>query len=205
MSVATPAPCCVKALEDATARWPARSRASDGIMAAAGHPWPSDHYSGNAFDLTHDPAHGVDCEVLSREVIADSRVTYVIWNRQIYNRARATEGWRSYRGPNPHTKHMHVSIRAAARNNLAPWPWSGQGPIGGKDWFTMATVADLERAIRKVLNEGTAYGQKSWAGTSKATLDNIQRVVNLITQQVIPRLGSVQGANMGGEPAQGGS
>ncbi len=77
--------------------------------------------------------------------------------------------------------------------------------VSGDDWFASASAADLERTIRKVLNEGTAYGQKSWAGTSKATLDNIQRVVNLITQQVIPRLGSVQGANMGGEPAQGGS
>ena len=67
----------------------------------------SDHNDGNAFDLTQDSAHGVDCDVLSRQVINDARVTYVIWNRQIYNRSRAAEGWRHYSGSNPHNHHMH--------------------------------------------------------------------------------------------------
>jgi hypothetical protein len=84
----------------------------------------SDHNDGNAFDLTHDPAHGVDCGVLSRLVINDNRVTYVISNRQIYNRARVAEGWRPYTGLNPHNRHMHVSIQAASRDDLSPWPWS---------------------------------------------------------------------------------
>lgn len=122
----TPAPCCLQALRDATTRWPSRNRASDGIMGDAAHQArKSDHNDGNAFDLTHDPAHGVDCNVLSRQVINDTRVTYVIWNRQIYNRSRAGEGWRAYNGSNPHDHHMHVSIQAASRNTLSPWPWSG--------------------------------------------------------------------------------
>jgi hypothetical protein len=53
----------------------------------------------------------------------------------------------------------------------------------------MATEADLERVVRRVLNEGTAYGQKNWAGTSKATLRAAQHLANLINQKVIPRLG----------------
>jgi hypothetical protein len=123
--MATAAPCCSQALRDATTRWPNRNRASDGIMGDAAHQRRrSDHNDGNAFDLTHDPTHGVDCHVLSRQVINDQRVTYVIWNRQIYNRDRAAEGWRAYTGPNPHAHHMHVSIRATSRNDLAPWPWS---------------------------------------------------------------------------------
>jgi hypothetical protein len=187
--MALAAPCCSKALADATTRWPQRSRASDGILGDAAHQRrKSDHNQGNAFDLTHDPLHGVDCGSLSRLAINDRRVTYVIWNRQIYSRARASEGWRSYHGPNPHTSHMHVSIRSDARNNLAPWPWSGRGPIDTGEWFTMATAADLERVVRKVLNEGTAFGQKSWAGTSKATLSTSQGIVNILRQQVIPRL-----------------
>lgn len=52
------------------------------------------------------------------------------------------------------------------------------------------TVGELARSVRRVLNEGTAYGQTSWAGTSKATLAAIQQVVNLIVQQVIPNLPS---------------
>jgi len=54
----------------------------------------------------------------------DARVTYVIWNREIFNRDRATEGWRPYDGPNPHNHHMHVSIKASARNDVSKWPWS---------------------------------------------------------------------------------
>jgi hypothetical protein len=59
---------------------------------------------------------------------------------------------------------------------------------GTGGWFDMATPADLERVVRKVLNEGTAYGQKSWAGTSQATLRSVQHVINLLMGQVIPKL-----------------
>jgi hypothetical protein len=123
--MAVPALCCLQALRDATARWPNRDRSSDGIIGDTAHQQRhSDHNDGNAFDLTHDPAHGVDCGVLSRLVINDNRVTYVISNRQIYNRARVAEGWRPYTGLNPHNQHMHVSIGAASRDDLSPWPWS---------------------------------------------------------------------------------
>jgi hypothetical protein len=129
--MASPAKCCRQALQDATAHWPNRNKASDGIMGDAAHQKrKSDHNLGNAYDLTHDPANGVDCHTLSRQVINDPRVTYVIWNRRIYNRARAAEGWRNYTGQNPHTKHMHVSIRAVARDILTPWPWSAGGATG---------------------------------------------------------------------------
>ncbi|HMU64815.1 MAG: hypothetical protein U1E82_07145 [Nitrosomonas sp.] len=125
----TAAAACTQALRDATTRWGNRSRASDGIMGDARHrARRSDHNDGNAFDLTHDPANGVDCEVLSRLVIDDPRVTYVIWNRQIYSRSRAAEGWRKYTGANPHTHHMHVSIRVDARDDTSPWVWSPGQP-----------------------------------------------------------------------------
>jgi hypothetical protein len=38
------------------------------------------------------------------------------------------------------------------------------------DWFDMATQAELETVVRRVLNEGTAKGQQNWAGTSKQQL-----------------------------------
>ena len=140
----TAAPACKKALSDATLRWPKRNRASDGIIGDAAHQArKSDHNDGNAFDLTHDPTNGVDYEELSRDVVWDSRVTYVIWNRQIcftdqphrrqadesctsprYRGPEKNKSWEPYVGTNPHTKHMHVSIRDDARDDLSPWPWS---------------------------------------------------------------------------------
>lgn len=123
--MASPAPCCKKALADATARYPNRNRASDGIMGDANHKArKSDHNLGNAFDLTHDPNNGVDCGVLSRLVMSDKRITYIIWNREIYVVSKASKGWQKYVGTNPHTKHMHVSIRNDARDDLSAWAWS---------------------------------------------------------------------------------
>lgn len=65
----------------------------------------------------------------------------------------------------------------------------------------MATLSELETALRHVLNEGTARGQINWAGTSKATLAAIQHVANLITQQVIPPLEALVAAQGGSAPA----
>jgi hypothetical protein len=153
--MATPAKSCRQALQDATTRWPNRNRASDGIMGDAAHQKrKSDHNLGNAYDLTHDPANGVDCHVLSRQVINDPRVTYIIWNRRIYNRARAAEGWLSYTGPNPHTKHMHVSIRAAARDTLSPWPWSAGGATGIIPTETQATTPTSTGARLRLKSRG---------------------------------------------------
>lgn len=37
-------------------------------------------------------------------------------------------------------------------------------------------IQQIRDAVRRVLNEGTGEGQREWAGTSKATLDNVQRL-----------------------------
>lgn len=128
------APALKKFLEDANLRWPGRSRVSDGTIGDAAHAKrPSDHNpdaSGyvHAVDITHDPAHGVNCDVLAGQVIHDPRVKYVIWEGKIW-KAR-TRGWDVYRGPNPHNHHMHVSINANATHDVSPWPWSPPGAAG---------------------------------------------------------------------------
>lgn len=149
--MSTPAPACRKALTDATLRFPNRNRASDGIMGDAAHSRRrSDHNLGNAFDLTHDPSNGVNCNALALLAIGDERVTYVIWNRRIYNRARAGEGWRPYGGSNPHTHHMHVSIRATERNSLAAWAWSPNGaPVPNAPSSPVPGALPPNRVLRK--------------------------------------------------------
>lgn len=121
--MAQPSLACKRALTDATALCPKRSRVSDGLMGDSAHQArKSDHNDGNAYDLTHDPDSGVDCNLFAKLALLDHRTTYVIWNRQICN---VSDGqWKPYHGKNGHTHHMHVSINAAKRNDASPWPWA---------------------------------------------------------------------------------
>lgn len=57
-------------------------------------------------------------------------------------------------------------------------------PLTSPEDDTMALIFadrdDFKRAVREVLNEGTGAGQTSWAATSRATLQTVQSVVNLV-------------------------
>lgn len=118
------APACVAAIRDANKAWPTRKRASDGIMGDAAHQArPSDHNLGNAVDITHDPRAGADGHKIATAAMIDDRVTYIIWDRRIWSRLRAAEGWRPYQGSNPHTHHVHISVAVEKRDEDHPWPW----------------------------------------------------------------------------------
>lgn len=123
------APSIKAALDEANRRWPSRSKASDGTIGDAAHAArKSDHNPDSrgivhAFDLTHDPAKGVDCQALADHLVRrmDSRVKYIIFNRKICDYKDWT--WKNYIGSNPHTKHMHVSIHSTttAENDTTDW------------------------------------------------------------------------------------
>lgn len=187
-----PAKTCRKALSDATVRWPNRNRASDGICGDEAHQArKSDHNAGNAFDLTHDPKQGVDCKILSRQVIKDSRVTYVIFEGEIYRTYKPELGWVRYTGANSHSHHMHVSIKITERDNLSAWPWTGaeivvrpvlrRGDAGDdvKDlqkrlgiqidgiFGPKTEIAVKEFQVRHGLNPDGIVGAKTWAALNK--------------------------------------
>lgn len=119
-------------LEQLNARFPGRSKASDGSIGDAAHASRvSDHNpdSGGvvrARDYTHDPDAGVDIDRLSDELAAsrDSRIKYVIANNLIMSGAAGPRPWRwtPYRGTNPHRSHLHLSVVADYRaDDPAPW------------------------------------------------------------------------------------
>lgn len=111
------------ALRDADRQWPGRKRASDGTLGDARHQArKSDHNEGLAVDITHDPASGADGNVIAEAARLDSRTSYVIWNRRIWNGAISPE-WRPYDGSNPHTHHVHISIKREERHDLSVWQW----------------------------------------------------------------------------------
>lgn len=120
------APAAQSILDQATALWPNRNRASDGTIGDPSHAArASDHNPDSrgivhAADLTHDPANGVDCNTLAEHIKDDPRVKYVIWNRRIWNPS-ISRTWRPYTGSNPHDHHMHVSVTDAGENDTRPW------------------------------------------------------------------------------------
>ena len=127
-----PAPTCKAALAEATALWPQRSRASDGICGDPAHQARvSDHNQGNAFDLTDDPAHGCDAHAQAEAIRQrkDPRVKYIISRKRIAGPGSRGGGWewKPYSGANPHVKHCHVSIYATARNSTAKWFTAPEG------------------------------------------------------------------------------
>ena len=119
VKVASPA--AIAVLRQATALWPKRKKASDGLLPSLAHISQnpnSDHNSGLAADLTHDPKGGVDCKDLFVRLRDDKRVDYLIFNSRIWS---ARNGERDYSGKNRHEKHIHISIKADCAKDTSPW------------------------------------------------------------------------------------
>ncbi len=120
-------PAAIAVLRQATAHWPKRAKASDGLLPSAAHVHQnpnSDHNSGFAVDLTHDPEKGVYCQVIYTELQKDPRVKYLIFKGKIWSK---TKGEHIYTGSNPHNKHLHISIKEECGNDTSPWfPWLPQ-------------------------------------------------------------------------------
>jgi hypothetical protein len=117
-------PAAIAVLRQATALWPKRKKASDGLLPSKAHVHQnpnSDHNSGYAVDLTHDPDKGVYCQVIYSELQKDPRVKYLIFKGRIWS---AKNGEQVYTGINKHNKHLHISIKEGCGDDTSPWfPW----------------------------------------------------------------------------------
>jgi hypothetical protein len=120
-------PAAIAVLRQATAHFPKRKKASDGLLPSAAHVKQnpnSDHNSGYAVDITHDPVNGVDCTVAYVELQKDPRVKYLIFNGKIWSKDK---GNHDYTGPNKHPHHLHISIKETCGEDTKPWfPWLPQ-------------------------------------------------------------------------------
>jgi hypothetical protein len=132
-------PAAVAVLRQATALAPKRMKASDGLLPSAAHLKASpnsDHNTGLAVDLTHDPKKGIDCADIFEKLKEDERVEYLIFQGKIWSRQRRKEGNRKYSGSNPHNKHLHISINDSHANDTSPWFW----------WLNQPKVVNQVRA-----------------------------------------------------------
>ncbi len=120
-------PAAIAVLRQATAIWPKRKKASDGLLPSKAHVKQnpnSDHNSGYAVDLTDDPSKGVYCSVIYSELQKDKRVKYLIFKGKIWS---AKNGEQIYTGINKHNKHLHISIKEGCGDDTSPWfPWVPQ-------------------------------------------------------------------------------
>ena len=124
MSKATPA--AIAVLRQATALRPKRKKASDGLLPSAAHMKQSptsDHNTGFAVDLTHDPENGIDCVDIFEKLKEDKRVKYLIFQGKIWSKEKNKLGNRRYTGSNAHNKHLHISIESTMGTDTSPWFW----------------------------------------------------------------------------------
>jgi len=118
-------------------KYPNRDKASDGTIGDESHSHtdsdhnPNDYGAVCAIDITHDPYNGPDCMALAERIrqADDPRTAYIIWNKQISNPDIENWAWRSYTGKNPHTSHLHHSVRQEKELFDDPALWGGVVPV----------------------------------------------------------------------------
>lgn len=169
------------ALESAVIeRWAARGVHSLGIFNCrriAGTSSWSLHAEGRAVDLgvpSADMAAGY--EVLAAlQGAGDGLLQRIMWDRRIYD-AQTPQG-RAITAGHLHTDHLHVELS---------WPGArGEVSIAlpdDTDNEDEMTPDQVRVIVESELNKGTANGQASWAGTSKAVLGTVQGLVNSVAQ-----------------------
>lgn len=148
-----PAYAITELLNEINAAFPGRSKKADGIQGDWAHSQRSSGHNPNgrgvvcALDVTHDAT------LCSGDVIAetlranrDPRLLYVIWDRRIFDGLEGDKpwSWHTYTGADPHTGHVHISLRQTSHyyDDRSPWGF-------GDD----VTPEQLKTAIREVLAE----------------------------------------------------
>jgi hypothetical protein len=183
-------PCLVALRTEFNTVAPRRDKGADGSIGDSNHNSSSDHSpdEDSAVLRDHDAdskneVHALDIDSsgpwpggpawFDRAIKAiverhrtgqDNRLQYVIWNRQIANRAIDNWRWRTYTSTtDPHTNHAHMSARytTAQENDTSSW-----GVADGNE-DDMAAAEDLIE-----ITESTAkrIGKKTGEKVSLATL-----------------------------------
>ena len=127
MIAKTATPAAKALLRQATALRPKRKTASDGLLPSAAHQKQnpsSDHNTGFAVDVTHDPTFGINGHEVYEHLKSDKRVKYLIFMGQIWS---PEKGDHKYDGPNQHNHHCHISIKETCGIDTSNWvPWLGK-------------------------------------------------------------------------------
>lgn len=108
-----------------------------GTIAGGGHvaTWPeTDHApepdgSVDAADfMVGSKFSKADGDELVSALVAhrDDRIAYIIWQRRIISSTVEPWKWREYKGSDPHTGHVHLSVNDKHENDNSPWNLGGK-------------------------------------------------------------------------------
>lgn len=190
------APSLVQLLSQVNAKWPTRSKSSDGTIGDTAHSSrASDHNPDGrgyvcALDITHDPLHGLDSEKLAEALrgTRDERIKYIISNRKICSPDRENWTWRPYKGANPHNHHVHISVHPPARSDDEAWDLTGVGAPSGDPAKYMppprtlslgkkgSDVMELQRMLRFPASEVDGF----FGPKTKAAVQQFQKAHGLV-------------------------
>lgn len=130
--MATLAPTLRRLFLEVDLNWPNRSHRLDGWIGDAAHQARESDHNPDSRGIVHAidiDRNWIDTLFVVEQCISENRPTeYVIYNRQIWSRTRDFKP-RAYTGENPHTDHIHVSIRYGATYEADTWAW-GVAPGG---------------------------------------------------------------------------
>lgn len=116
-------------VDQCNAAAPDRDKSSDGWIGDESHqnrnsdhnPWiwddETDMWVVSAQDITNDPQNGMPSRELAERLVSgkDERIKYVISDEEICSgtgQDHTAWQWRPYTGSNPHTAHMHLSVKS---------------------------------------------------------------------------------------------
>ncbi len=209
----------IRLREQLNAGSPARSIASDGTIGNAEHAArESDHnpwwvYGGvpyvTAIDITHDPAR-LNCDRLETALArgGDPRIKYLIWDHHIIagDAGPSPWVWREYRGADPHTGHLHLSVMPKPSSLLqADWNLTGlfteddvrADEVWGFPVHDLYTPGESDTMTAGVALEWATRHAALANESAQAALSTVQRVEAqvLATQKMILDLAAHMGAD----------
>lgn len=160
--------------------YPDRNKASDGFIGDAAHQRVASDHNPNlhgvvtAFDITHDPLHGLNVHALFDRLLANRHpdLKYLISNRRIAG-AWTNWKWTPYYGSDPHDTHGHVSVGVGddgkseqPYDDPVDWNISGYAPAQ-----VISTTPSQLKTVTLPANVDTWAAYKVGSGYRKGTSD----------------------------------
>lgn len=142
--------------DEARARWPGTTVWTIGD---ADHQDEASDHNPNAAGVVCAgdflPDGGMDLAWFAERVVRSGHpaLKYVIYNRRVWSRARAGEGWRPYRGDNPHADHVHVSVGTGPDGqSTGPYDDTSRWGLAEEDDVTPQDIDRIADAVHRRLS-----------------------------------------------------